>query len=311
MLPLSWETDHSRFTIEDPVVLIQAAGFFLFYCNCGKFIPATVTTLPPPFTFSQSSLQDYVDCPRRFQLRYMDQLAWPALDSEPVIENERHQIEGQLFHRLAQQYALGLPAEDLLPMANTPNLERWWQHFRQAFKSHPGLHPELTLSAPIGHHRLVAKYDLVAVQDNKAIIYDWKTSAKHPRDEWVSARWQTRVYRALLVQAGSGLNNGRAFGPEQVEMIYWYCDFPSEPTRFRYDANQFKRDWSAIEKVVEEISSAEEFPLTDEERMCRFCVYRSYCNRGVQAGHLDDAEAEMESEANFDVNFEQISEIEF
>ena len=113
----------------------------------------------------------------------------------------------------------------------------------------------MTLSAPIGNHRLVAKYDLVAVQENKAIIYDWKTYAKRPRDEWMSARWQTRVYRSLLIQAGAHLNNGnKPFEPEQIEMIYWYADFPSDPTRFKYDANQFKRDWSAIEKVVEEIS---------------------------------------------------------
>ena len=94
-------------------------------------------------------------------------------------------------------------------------------------------------------------------------------------------------------------------------MIYWYADFPAEPSRFKYDINQFKRDWAVIEKVVNEISSAKEFPLTEDERMCRFCVYRSYCNRGAQAGQIDEAEAEMDSEAAFDVNFEQIGEIEF
>ena len=270
-----------------------------------------MTALPTPFTFSQSSLQDYADCPRRFQLRYIDQLSWPAVDTEPIIENERRQIEGQLFHRLVQQYLLGVPAEYLSMMANTPNLERWWNNFKRELGSLGESHPELTLSAPIGNHRLVAKYDLVAVQKNKATIYDWKTYAKRPRDEWMSARWQTRVYRSLLVQAGAHLNNGESFEPEQIEMIYWYADFPSEPTRFEYNANQFKRDWSAVGKIVGEISGAKEFPLTEDEKMCRFCVYRSYCNRGAQAGQLDEAEAEMESEATFDVNFEQISEIEF
>ena len=270
-----------------------------------------MTALPTLFTFSQSSLQDYADCPRRFQLRYMDQLNWPAVDSEPVVENERRQIEGQIFHRLVQQYLLGVSSENLSRMANTPNLERWWNNFKKEFKGIGELHPELTLSSPIGNHHLVAKYDLVAVQDNKALIYDWKTYVKRPREEWMSARWQTRVYRALLVQAGAHLNSGKPFEPEQVEMIYWYADFPSEPTSFKYDANQFKRDGSAIKKVVEEISNAGEFPLTEDEKMCRFCVYRSYCNRGVQAGQIDEADAEMESEAAFDVNFEQISEIEF
>ncbi len=275
-----------------------------------------MTQLPVPFTFSQSSLQDYADCPRRFQLRYVDRLSWPAVDSEPIVESERRQIEGQLFHRLVQQYLLGVPAENLSAMANTSNLERWWKNFTEnltglnnlsGFK----LYPELTLSTPIGNHRLVAKDDLIAVQDEKAIIYDWKTYAKRPRDEWMAARWQTRVYRTLLVQAGAHLNHGQPFVPEQVEMIYWYADFPSEPAQFKYDANQFKRDKSAMIKVVEEISKTREYPLTEDEKMCRFCVYRSYCNRGAQAGQMEEAEAEMESEAAFDVNFEQIGEIEF
>jgi CRISPR/Cas system-associated exonuclease Cas4 (RecB family) len=270
-----------------------------------------MTNLSTPFTFSQSSLQDYADCPRRFQLRYIDQLNWPAVDSEPVVENERRQTEGQLFHRLVQQYLLGVPSENLSSMANTPNLERWWSNFQKEYAGIGELHPELTLSAPIGNHRLVAKYDLVAIENEKAIIYDWKTYAKRPRDEWMSARWQTRVYRSLLVQAGAHLNGNQSFEPEQIEMIYWYADFPSEPTRFQYDTKQFKRDWSAIEKVVEEISSAKDFSLTEDEKMCRFCVYRSYCNRGTQAGQMDEADSEMESEIAFDVNFEQISEIEF
>lgn len=265
------------------------------------------------FTFSQSSLQDYADCPRRFQLRYIDQLAWPAVETEPVAENERRQQEGQIFHRLVQQHLLGLPAENLARLANTPNLERWWHNYLATDLGLRGYaqHTELTLSAPIHEHRLLAKYDLVAAQDGRALIYDWKTYAKRPRDEWLTARWQTRVYRALLVQAGAHLNNGRALEPEQIEMIYWFAEFPSEPARFKYDAKQFKRDWSVIEKVIKEISSAKEFPLTEDEKTCRFCVYRSYCNRGAQAGQMDEAEAEMESEAAFDINFEQIGEIEF
>ena len=269
--------------------------------------------LRQPFTFSQSSLQDYADCPRRFQLRYIDQLTWPAVESEPVVENEHRQQEGQIFHRLVQQHLLGLPAENLIRLANTPNLTRWWENYTAANLGLSGYRTftESTLSAPLGEHRLLAKYDLIAIEENKAVIMDWKTYAKRPRDEWMSARWQTRVYRALLAVAGNQLNGGQPIVPERIEMMYWYADFPSEPARFKYTSAQFKRDWSAIEKVVNEISSAQEFPMTEDEKMCRYCVYRSYCDRGKQAGAMDEAEAEMESEAAFDINFEQIGEIEF
>jgi len=125
--------------------------------------------LPEVFTFSQSSLQDYVDCPRRFQLRYLDHLLWPAVETAPVLENERRQIEGQQFHRMVQQHLIGLPAEKLARMANTPDLARWWDSFLGHGPTIDGfnLHPELSLAAPLGRHRLVAKYDLVAVSPIK------------------------------------------------------------------------------------------------------------------------------------------------
>jgi CRISPR/Cas system-associated exonuclease Cas4 (RecB family) len=273
--------------------------------------------LQPSFIFSQSSLQDYADCPRRFQLRYLDQLIYPAAETEPALENERHQQEGQHFHRLAQQYLLGIPTEKLAPLANTPNLRRWWENFINAealtgLRDLPGLYAEVTLSAPLGEFRLVAKYDLIAVtEDKKFVIYDWKTYRKRPRNEWLSARWQTRVYRALLVIAGTQLNGGKPIVPERGEMVYWFSNFPDEPARFPYNETQYKRDWDALVRLTEEIQSASSFPLTDDRQKCAYCPYRSYCDRGIQAGDLDASEAEMESESLFDVNFEQVGEIEF
>src|SRR5215213_6046604 len=62
-------------------------------------------------TLSQSSLQDYMDCARRFKLRYLDRLSYPAVETEPTLENEKHQQEGEYFHRLVQQHLIGIPAE--------------------------------------------------------------------------------------------------------------------------------------------------------------------------------------------------------
>ena len=269
-------------------------------------------SLPPGFAFSQSSLQDYVDCPRRFQLRYMEQLQWPAVETEPVQENERRQQEGQLFHRLVQQHLLGLPAEKLTLFTNTTNLSIWWRNYlgyKFGFADY-ARNIEVILAAPVGVFRLLAKYDLIVVKPGEqASIYDWKTYQKRPRDEWMAARMQTRVYRAMLIQAGATLNGGGPFNPEQIEMIYWYANYPSEPARFLYNAVQYNRDWDALTDLINEISNHRHFPLTEDEKKCAYCPYRSYCNRGEKAG----TEKEMtESElADFDINFEQITEIEF
>ena len=58
------------------------------------------------FQFSQANLQDFVDCRRRFQLRYLQHIAWPAIESEPVLENERFLQQGARFHRMIQQHLL-------------------------------------------------------------------------------------------------------------------------------------------------------------------------------------------------------------
>ena len=280
--------------------------------------------MPELATLSQSSLQDYHDCPRRFELRYLQRLAYPAIETEPALENEKHQQEGEYFHRLVQQHLIGIPTEQIGKLANTDNLQRWWENYTNAsdlrgLEDLGGLYPEIALSAPLGKFRLVAKYDLIAVDNNKITIYDWKTYRKRPKNEWLQIRWQTRIYRALLIQAGAHLNNGKPFKPEQIEMIYWFTDFPNEPARFIYKADQYKRDWDALTKIADEITRASDgstslttgFPKTDEASKCSYCPYRSYCNRGVRAGDAADAELETEAEELFDINFEQIGEIAF
>jgi predicted RecB family nuclease len=266
--------------------------------------------LPTPFTFSQASLQDYADCPRRFQLRYIERLSYPAIESEPTLENERHQQEGEAFHRLTQQYLLGIPAEKVGKLASSPNLERWWDNFLANFsfnRQTDTLYPEMNLSAPLAGARLMAKYDLILVSDTPIVtIYDWKTYRKRPKNEFLVARLQTRVYRALLARAGAHLNGGRPISPENIEMVYWFADFPNDPARFRYDAAQYQRDWDFLEKTAKELASQADFPPTDETRHCAYCTYRSYCDRGIRAGDGDT----IESELTLDISLEQVQEIE-
>jgi hypothetical protein len=267
------------------------------------------------FIFSQTSLQDYFDCPRRFQLRYIEHLTWPAVETEPIIENERRQQEGQLFHRLVQQHLSGLPVERLSRLASTPDLKRWWENYVKYDFSISGYvrHTELTLSEPVGTQRLLAKFDLLAISPGqKALIFDWKTYCKRPRDEWMAVRMQTRIYRALLVQAGSYLNGGTPIKPEQVDMIYWFADFPLEPAYFPYNASLYRRDWDAITSMIKEIGHHRYFPLTDDKKKCNYCPFRSYCDRGGKAGTIIEAEEEIEAASDeFNLNFEQIAEIEF
>ncbi len=238
--------------------------------------------LPVGFVFSQSCLQAYAECPRSFQLRYMDRVIWPAAQAEPALSIERRQREGQRFHTLVHQHRLGLPLEFLAPLANTADVARWWKNYLAADLLFSGYaqHSEFSLSSPVGGYRLLAKYDLLAVKDGSAVIYDWKTSTRRPSDESLALRWQTLVYRALLVRAGAQLNGSQRILPQNISMVYWFADFPSHPATFGYDEASFRRDWSALEGLVNTISSATEFSPSKDTRRCHFCSYASYCGLG-------------------------------
>jgi CRISPR/Cas system-associated exonuclease Cas4 (RecB family) len=278
-------------------------------------------TLPDHFQFSQGSLQDYVDCPRRFQLRYLLQVDWPAVEAEPVLESERHAQLGAAFHRLVHQHRLGIDPQRLSRAIQDADLRRWWHNYlERGPRELPGSrYSEVVLSAPLGSYRLVARYDLVAVGTSHQVdigqrvaIVDWKTSRKRPKRQYLAGRLQTRVYPYLMVRAGDHLNGGQPFAPGQVEMIYWFADYPNDPARFVYEATQYEADEAYLTALVREIESLEDFPLTPQERHCRYCPYRSLCRRGVEAGSFDQVEDELPlDELGVDLDFEQIAEIEY
>lgn len=279
--------------------------------------------LPEDFQYSQASLQDFVDCPQRFQLRYLLRVAWPAAAAEPIEEHERRVQLGLAFHRMVQQQLVGIPEARLGTMATDPDLERWWRNYcvyRPADVLPADMssrYPEVTLTAALAGHRLVAKYDLVVVQPGvRAVILDWKTSPVRTKPVTLKARLQTRVYRYLLVRSGVHLNERHPLDPAAVAMIYWFAEHPESPVRLPYDDKQYQADEAYLTGLIQQIKGMDDeaFALTGDEKRCRFCSYRSYCNRGVAAGEMDEDEVDVDADdagLDLDFDFEQIAEIAF
>ncbi len=289
--------------------------------------------LPDTFTFTQTVLQDFVECPRRFFLRHVRRLAWPAVEAEPVEEHERRLRLGQTFHRLVQQHLLGLPERRLTPIAEgDPELATWWRNYLTYRPASSLLsegerevlcrRPELLLSAPLEGYRLMAKYDLVVVHRSggnaplRLTIFDWKTGSRRTSSTRLRARMQTRVYRYLIVRAGGYLAGGSELSPAQVEMIYWFAAYPDSPERLPYDAEAYRADGAYLRRLVAQIAAMPDdaFGATDDDRRCTYCPYRSYCDRGREAGPLDALDDPPQAEEDLvplDLDFEQVAEIAF
>jgi hypothetical protein len=147
----------------------------------------------------------------------------------------------------------------------------------------------------------------------RAVIVDWKTERKRPTRAQLVARMQTRVYRYVLVQAGAALNGQIAdpqpITPDQVTLIYWFAEYPAQPEVLPYDAAQHAQDAAFLTRLVSEIATRAdtEWQKTDDENRCRYCVYRSLCNRGVTAGAGDDSDLDDE----LDIELAQVEEIAY
>lgn len=275
--------------------------------------------LPETFQFHQGSLQDYADCPRRFQLRYELMQPWPGLITDAPLEFEQHLQRGTELHHLAHQYAHGIDERQLSAIVSQdPTLSRWWSTFLEkppAGLPHTARHAEVVLSAPLAGRRLVAKLDLLAVDSGqKMVVVDWKTVRKRPSRKNLAKRMQTLVYRFLAVEAGATFFGDRRPSPEEVEMVYWFAEQGGDSERFPYDAVQHRTAGARLAELIIEITGrrSEHWPLTTDVRHCRFCNYRSLCDRGVKAGFLTELTDEFETPA-FEsmVDLEQIAEVEF
>lgn len=250
--------------------------------------------------FSAHSLQAFADCERRFELQYIDELVWPAVETEPVLKSEQYMADGRRFHEMIQQDILGIPVT--VPDAKLdPEVAGWW-HTYQAHRpaDRPGeRHPEKTLVGTIDNATLVATYDLIVfTPEGKASIYDWKTWRGSSEKEIIKKKLQTRVYPYLLVKTGGSFFGKPPIKPAAVEMVYWLTKTPDAPLVFAYSEEQYQEDDIYLTDLINDMLSrdAGAFPLTDDVRSCKYCPYRSFCGRGKEAGAFDPMALDITSE---------------
>lgn len=255
--------------------------------------------LPPAFQFSASSLQDFMECARRFQLRYLMAQDWPSPAAEPLAEAEEVYEAGRRFHLLMQRYWLGLP---ITRAHIDPALLPWWDTFQASQPVLPGTirRPEVETTAVLHGRRMTAKFDLLAyAPDSRAVIVDWKTSKPTPR-RYLDRRLQTIIYPMMLVETSQRLI-GWQIAPEDVRLVYWFAGTPDLPETqglleiFEYSTARYEEDKRYLAATLNRLLSLEVdvWPLTPNERLCRLCQYRSLCDRGRVAGSLDEDPGEV------------------
>lgn len=241
---------------------------------------------------SQSALAAFHRCRRRFYLRFVRRLEWPAPLTGSEQDWERSLRRGEMLHLLIQQHSLGIAVDAQVDAADDAELARWWQ----AVQDHPPpqadgtVHAELELAVPFSVHRLVARFDrlIVVDADPPAVhIVDWKTGRVQPEAS-LRQSWQTTVYRFVAVEAASYLTGGRAIDAESVGFTYWQAEQPESPLVLAYSAEGHEQGRTRLRRAIEQIDAClprgeEGFERTEDLAVCGHCPYRSYCERGREA----------------------------
>jgi len=268
---------------------------------------------------NQSSLQDYLDCPRRFQLKVIEGLSWPAAYSEPIEVFEKSTRIGNRFHLICQQFFSGVDPVLIENSLSDPVLQEMWDNFLPYGESllQYRLYPEPLLSISFLEHKLIAKYDLIVeVNPKQYLIIDWKTTANKPPRSKLGKRLQTHLYPFIFSQSGNDLFLDNSISPAFIEMRYWYPLSSEHEEIFPYSDEKnakVKTDLEQIlSKIITSISERTKFHLTDDKSSCQYCVFRSLCNRGSTAGSFEKyppIEHEDLTYVQFDID--QVSEINY
>ena len=258
--------------------------------------------MPPTnlLLLSRAKLQAFLACPRRFQLRSLKHLPWPAVPNDA--QSAEMMSRGQQFHLLMERHFLGLNPS--LSSVGDEVVSGWFQAFKESKLRLPNGRylPEHRLTVPIGDHLLLGRFDLLIVGEQEdgapfAHIYDWKTGkARH--ESVLRQDWQTRLYLALLAEGGGALwpkgrfpNARHSIQPEYITMTYWYATEPELPRVIVYSQAEHTRNWAEIQTIVAQIDehlAQDEWPKTDDWVHCRHCAYQVYCGR--QAADVNQRE---------------------
>ena len=270
------------------------------------------------FILNQSNLQDFIECPRRFQLRVVEEQSWPAAASTPIDSSERSLLLGNRFHQACHQFFLGIPPSKIIQTLSDPVLIEMFDAFVDYGKTliNQPHFSEQMLQLSFGNHVLNAKFDLIVEQNDQIWIVDWKTSPLKPPLSQLSDRVQTYLYPYIFAQSGSGLFGQDNILPENIFLSYWYPLSSDPAVIFQYSSDQHdqvkKRLGLLLDEIDKYLISNDKFPLTDDQEKCQYCPFRSLCDRGVEAGLFSPSFTPEDNDSlDFRIDMDQISEIEF
>ena len=226
------------------------------------------------FFYSQNSIKNFLECPKKFKYRYLEGISWK--NSDELIKQSLK--DGEDFHILAERYFLGMDEDFYYKDIN--KLSKWMMDLKKNF-------PKNKNNSYLGEYEirqkknginLMARYDLISFKSTGEIeIYDWKTNKDKFHPNFGSNSLQTKIYLFLLTE-NLNLFSINYFKFKNISMTYWQTNFPDSPLRISYSSQMHEENKIYLKNLIKEINSYDfsKFEQSDK-KACKFCEFMSIC----------------------------------
>jgi len=220
------------------------------------------------FYYSQNSLGIFQKCPKMFEYIYIDGISGKGIDRELKKSIER----GTNFHILAERYFNGM--KDYFYIEDK-QLLKWMAILEERYSEEINCKSEFEIRQDKGEIRLMAKYDLIVIENTKIKIVDFKTNKTPYNPSVMEENIQTKVYMYLL---GENLKNiFPNIKIEDISMEYFQLNYPKNKIVIEYNEKKHGINKKILNELIGEIKKNKNIFLKKNNKTCEKCGFESFC----------------------------------
>lgn len=251
------------------------------------------------FIYSQNSINTYKSCPIKFKYKYIDKINWKFDDIGSREYYEGLKL-GREFHLICERYFSNIPLG--IDDKNKDKFGRYIDKIKVLIPiNQKSIYlPEYEIRYKLNEDIIIAKYDLIIINQENIEVWDWKTENKKINYKNVESRMQTIVYMLLAKEVIPKIYNLN-INAENIKMKYYQPEFDDKPTIISYTEEKHNINKEKIKeyiKMIKETKYSEgdkefRFELIKNNKHCKFCEFNKLCNN---------------KEVNYDILEEEIYE---
>jgi len=225
------------------------------------------------FYYSQNSLGIFQRCPKMFEYIYIDGISGKGIDREIKDSIEK----GTNFHILAERYFNGM--KDYFYIKDE-QLLKWMIVLEEKYPENLDCRSEVEIRQDKDGIKLMAKYDLIVIENSKIKIVDFKTNENPYNLAVMEENIQTKVYMYLL---GENLKNiFPNIKIEDISMEYFQLNYPKNKILIEYNEKKHEKNKKILKELIGEIKKIKKFFLEKTIKPVENVGLRVFVNKSLK-----------------------------